>query len=287
MVEVEEKVSFQEFSALSQANDVLEAPLTFEDWNPKLVEAYLHDPREDRLKNLLEEIARQETVLNDKQETLEAYEKKLASVQEDIEKERQGLEEERQEIVQKQNEVVQQIELFKKVIGHVEDIKKGSWANHRSELVDFALALSERVILKEIKEDPACLLGQLSSAIEQAQSEDTVIVHMCPDQLALLKESDHSEIKKLLSSTKVRWNGNLKLEPGQIYVDAEQYRLDASVMIALKNIREDLRAGLEEETTLDQDRSTEDFYQGDAAVEKVIEENDSIASDALGDEDKE
>lgn len=121
------------------------------------------------------------------------------------------------------------------------EMKKSHWMDNAAEVVDFALALAERLVMERVLKEPATLVGHIKTVLEEMKIEEGILIHMCPDDLDGLRKSGAAETRALMENSQIKWLGDMRLGHGDIHIDTTQYRLDASIATALKNMTEDLK----------------------------------------------
>lgn len=122
------------------------------------------------------------------------------------------------------------------------EMKKARWTDHADEIVAFALELADKIVKERVHSDPTLIVGHLRAVLEELRVEEAVAIYLAPDDLAAFQSSAAPEVRSLLEHPHITWLGDVRLKRGEIHVDTSQFRLDASVMTAMKNLREDMMA---------------------------------------------
>lgn len=182
------------------------------------------------------------------QKLLQELEQKKASVLQEIqlkENEINGKIEELNQredvILQKEKELNAELEFVKSFSKDFTEIKKGYWAENAHEIVDFSLNLVEKLVMERIVEDPRILINHIKTVLEEMKIDEPILIHLSPDDLDSLQHSATAAIKELIEDPKIKWLGDLRLARGEINIDTSQYRLDASILTAIGNLREDFK----------------------------------------------
>lgn len=186
----------------------------------------LTDGVERQRAEALAEIERQQAALDARMAELDRREEELAR--------RQG------EVESLEGSLSAQAGSLAALADDFDEMKKARWADNADEIVGFAMELADKIVKERVESDPTLLVGHLRSVLGELRVEETVSVHMAPDDLVALQRAGASDIRALLEHPHITWLGDSKLKRGEIHVDTSQFRLDASVMTALKNMRDDL-----------------------------------------------
>lgn len=210
----------------------------FQSWSPFGGNAPL-DPMMEKYHQLKSE-------LDMKIEEIESREKALQLKEKEIEDSFKKREDEMMKR-QAEDEVrrVEQSSLIEQIVSKIQTGQKDIWQANVREMASFSLKLVEHLVGKMAAEDPECLIRQIQNCIEEAYEEDLITVHLCPEDLEQLGASQNDGFKKLLADKKIKWIGDLKLNRGEVIVDAKQYRMDASIEALLKNVRQDIMTGIQ------------------------------------------
>jgi flagellar biosynthesis/type III secretory pathway protein FliH len=123
-----------------------------------------------------------------------------------------------------------------------EKSKKAFWEENSQEVVRFAFKLAETVVQKTLAEDPSILASQVRSVIEELKIAETIDVQVAASDMVRLQNCKDPKVAELLADSRLRWHADQKLAGGSVFIDTSQYRLDASVMTAMNNLRDDARS---------------------------------------------
>lgn len=189
----------------------------------------LTDGVERQRAEALAEIDSKEAVLNARMADLDRREEELARLQETL--------------VAKTAQIEAEAVTLASLAGDFAEMKKNRWTEHADEIVGFALELADKIVKERVKSDPTLLVGHLRAVLEELRVEEAVTIYLAPDDLAAFQSSTATEVRALLEHPHITWLSDVRLKRGEIHVDTSQFRLDASVMTAMKNLREDLTAG--------------------------------------------
>lgn len=176
----------------------------------------------------LQEIALKEAALSERAQALDEAEEALAK--------------EKGEIDAHALEIMIQAESLRSIAGDFEEMKKGWWRENADEVVDFALDLVDALVMDRSFVDAGLVVRHIRSVLDELKIAEPVLVRIAPDDLAALKRSGVADVRALLDDPHVTWTGDAALKRGEVYVDTSQFRLDASLATAIKNLRDDLKA---------------------------------------------
>ncbi|MCP5464767.1 MAG: hypothetical protein H7A33_07075 [Deltaproteobacteria bacterium] len=204
---------FQEFALPNQGMMQGDDGADFQDWVP--TQKDVETPSQKKSK----ELAERENSLSQKEANLQQKEQELLQMQ-------NGL-----------NDILQRVQGF---VAAFEEKKKQFWENNTAEIVSFARQLVEKIIQKKLEEDPSILTNQIKSALEELEIDHVVDVHMSPEDYEFLKSANLEEVQKLFALEKVKWIADMRLSRGEVFVDTEQFRLDASLATVIKNMEQNL-----------------------------------------------
>lgn len=201
---------FQEFDRLKNVSTSNKVETIFQAWNPFVGEQPdLHDVRAEELRVKEQQLSERQQQLDLKEQEINQREKSL------------------EELIQKVNTIANEFE----------SVKKNHWEINAKELADFSIALAEKIVMEKIVEDPTLLVSQIKSALDALRANQTAEIHLCPEDLKELQSTSKESITTLFANKNLSWIGDMRLSRGEIFIDTEQYRFDASVMAAFANMK--------------------------------------------------
>jgi flagellar assembly protein FliH len=104
------------------------------------------------------------------------------------------------------------------------------------ELVQLAIAISSRILHRELNVDPDAILGLARAALSKAQSKEIHRVRLHPSHEAPLRQA----MAQLLPGTPVEIASDASLKPGDVIFETAHGQLDASVSTQLREIERGL-----------------------------------------------
>jgi flagellar biosynthesis/type III secretory pathway protein FliH len=195
------------------------------------------------LRVLAGELAVREAALKSGSESLAEREKELRQALSDLEKQKSDWEETKRLIEEEKRDLDAEGRALDAIASKFAEMKKGFCYANADEIVEFALQLVEKIVLDRVVRDPSVIVRHIKSVVEEMKIDEPVVIYMGPDDLEKLKNSGQSEVKSLMENPRVKWLGDTRLKSGDLHIDTNRYRLDASLTTALKNLRLDLKAG--------------------------------------------
>lgn len=137
-----------------------------------------------------------------------------------------------------------QLKLLGEVAAQMEGLKKAYWTENFEEIVGFSLDLVEKIIGDRVLADPALLVKHLRAVLTEIKIAGSIHIHLNPLDYNILSERATGALKDLLERQEIRFVTDLRLKSGEVVIDTSQYRLDASLTTAIRNIRGDLLESL-------------------------------------------
>lgn len=161
---------------------------------------------------------RMQTGLDDiEQQNVEAHVEslvleRLKSVQEEAYKQayQLGLDEGKADALRKHSsQITESLESLGTLLGTLENLKKELVANNESHLVQLLFSMSSRLAGAQLQADPAGLVNIIKSAVELAQDEENVKIHLAPSQVEFI------ETMKKNTGREFEFLKHLQLEPDE------------------------------------------------------------------------
>ncbi|MBF0104152.1 MAG: hypothetical protein HQM16_02385 [Deltaproteobacteria bacterium] len=172
------------------------------------------------------------------EEIIRAKEKKINELKGEIQRQQEIVAAKLKETEDTTARLSEQAECIGKIMEEFEKIKKSHWESNADELATFALALAEKMVLTAIKADPVLLTKQICLALESVRTTAPVEIRIAQEDLASIKASQDDNVKRLMENSRIKWIGDSRLAQGEIFLDTDQYRLDASMITVINNMKE-------------------------------------------------
>ncbi len=256
LLETSNENQFQELSVFPNSGFSDAEPLTFQSWNPFTGTGF-HDPVMLRYNEMRADLEERIRDIEQREQMLLEREQKLLDEQNTVE----------QELIRKTAEIdaayESRIQLLTTTLEKMESEYKLLWHGQSRAIVEFSVSLVERLVEKSVVNNSEFLVRQIEAAVDEAYEEEFVTIHISPEDLEMLDNGRSDAFRKLTENRKLKWSAKTDLQQGQLFVDAKQYRLDASLATLLKNIRDDIfSANLNQEfSTLDVKQKDDDANQ--------------------------
>lgn len=230
-----------------------------------------------------------------KQQELEQRAQLLDAKEQELQKQINEFQQRVDEQEKKEQELAGLVNEVTKISAACEKIKKGFWVQNSQEIVEFSIALVEKLISKSIDTNPEVLANHIKMTLEDVKVDESILIHLAPQDLELLQNSKVGTVFTLLNSENIKWISDLRLARGEVYIDTSQYRLDASLKTAILNMKEDLltNTGKDEETNIhemmkEQSQEFEVSHEENILedeTQKTVEENQNQSDEVSADED--
>lgn len=211
------KTEFQEYAQIAKARNLanMPDPAMFEVWSPLRRDKSDKSPFEQKMQQLTE----REAHLNER----------------DAELERQKV-----AVAEKLREANELAVSMGKMLSEMTSAKAAMMEETRTEMIDLAFAVAERIVLEKITRNPEIIANAISGALHEVEAEGAVEIHLNPADLQAIRKLESAEATELLSRPQTQWRSNVELNNGDIWIDTSHYRLDASLIKALKTTHADV-----------------------------------------------
>lgn len=104
------------------------------------------------------------------------------------------------------------------------------------DLLQLVVMIARKVILREITEDRSILVEVVRSATASLSDREEIIVHLNPDDLALVESGRDESLKRELSGPNMRLKADATVPTGNCQIDTEMGTIDARVEAQLEEI---------------------------------------------------
>jgi flagellar assembly protein FliH len=122
----------------------------------------------------------------------------------------------------------------------------------RRALVELAIAIAERILMRELRADPAALVALVERAIDalpEASRDEGVALHLAPSDHDALAHGEGDAVARLAQGGAVRIVSDPDLAPGDARVRAGATTLDARRAVLLERVREALAPAVDAAAT--------------------------------------
>ncbi len=113
----------------------------------------------------------------------------------------------------------------------------------RTALVELALEIAERVLVRELEADPSALVGLVEGALDALPPESRegdLAIRLSPADHAVLAAGEGDALTRLSGAGAVQLVADASLAPGDVRVEAGAATLDARRTVLLDRVREAL-----------------------------------------------
>lgn len=134
------------------------------------------------------------------------------------------------------------VEALSALLEELSGLKDGLVARHEDEIVELSLAVAEKVVGKQIREDRQAVVDMLREVLEQNRREEYIKIRMSGD-LMPVQAKVSEQIREILETLCQQVDIVVESEaaPGQLIVETASGFTDLSVGTQLGNLREVLR----------------------------------------------
>lgn len=197
--------------------------------------AYL-EGLERQLLSLLGEMDTRKQKLAQREKTLEDFNLELEAKLKKLSEDQAALLE-----AQTQMNAIQNLStVVNEVASQIDSLKKGYWSENLPEIVDFSLDLTEKIVGDRLVKDPQILVGHIRAILDDIKTGEPIEVHLSPVDYTALIELKSESLQSILQRPEIRFVTDMRLASGDVLLDTDKYRLDASLRTAILNLREDI-----------------------------------------------
>lgn len=141
-----------------------------------------------------------------------------------------GLDEGREKAYQETSDAfAQKLDMFETLLTSIENLKPDLVSYNESHLVHLAYVMAKKIAMAEIDERRDLILNVVQQAIEGAQSEESVVVKLSPDDLAFIEEMSGKLGKDFDAVKKAKLEASDSVRSGGCIVETNYGDVDASV----------------------------------------------------------
>ncbi len=125
---------------------------------------------------------------------------------------------------------------FEEIVWSTEESLKDCLERHKGELVELAVRIAERVILRQTAEDRDLVYRTACAALEKARERQNVILYANPDDLAVLEEYQADLISRFDDLKSVRIEIDRRVDKGGVRVETSSGMIDARIRTQVDEI---------------------------------------------------
>lgn len=125
------------------------------------------------------------------------------------------------------------------------ELRRQYLSSHRRAIVELALAIAEKILARELRENVDALGSIVERAIEQFHDEEPVRVGLSAPDLEALQTGLAPALDRIRSEAGIECALDSALQPGDVRVRAGGAQVDARLPALLQRIRDELDVALE------------------------------------------
>ena len=123
----------------------------------------------------------------------------------------------------------------------LDDLRATLIANSGGELLEFALAVAERVLRLSLREQDHTLVATIEEALQLAVKSDEYTIHINPDDYEILDARAVDIVASISGLNNIVIKKDATIEKGGVYIESDNCTIDATVVGQLELIREEIR----------------------------------------------
>lgn len=114
-------------------------------------------------------------------------------------------------------------------------------ANSRTEVVDFALAIAERILRISLREQDETIVATIEEALQRAVKSEEFCIYIHPDNYEKIAEKSEDLIAGISGLSKIIVKKDSTLEPGGAKITSDNCTIDCTISSQFDVIREELQ----------------------------------------------
>ncbi len=116
--------------------------------------------------------------------------------------------------------------------------------NNRKEVLDFALAIAERILRISLQEQDSTIIATIEEALRRAVKSDEFTIYIHPDDYATVKEKSDDLVTGLSGLNNIVVKKDSTIEQGGAKIESNNCTIDATIGSQYDVIREELKRQL-------------------------------------------
>lgn len=148
---------------------------------------------------------------------------------------KQGLEEARRQVLEQFQPIQQQ---WTEAMGQWEQLRQGLDGQTTGDLLELALRLAEKLVMRQVELDPEIACRHLASALQHLTGCHDVTVRICPDDRPALEEAMPELIEQFRRLRHIQLAEDPAVSRGGCVVEYDQGRIDATMEMQLNRLVE-------------------------------------------------
>lgn len=117
-------------------------------------------------------------------------------------------------------------------------------ANSGREMLDFALAVAERILRLSLREQDQTLIATIEEALHMAVKSEEYTLHINPDDYEILNAKAVDIVGGISGLNNIVIKQDKSIEKGGVFIESENCTIDATIASQLELIREEIKKRL-------------------------------------------
>ncbi|MDR1546890.1 MAG: hypothetical protein LBU12_09340, partial [Deltaproteobacteria bacterium] len=138
---------------------------------------------------------------------------------------------------------------FFKIVERVGDLWRELWRENAPQMIALAVEAAEAIVDKEIENGRGLAAGALSACVESLQKCRRAVFRVRPEDLAEIEAAGAGLRSQVGGSVDVEFRADPSLGPGDLIMESDAGRLDATIKTRRARIMEALRSALDQGLT--------------------------------------
>ncbi len=124
---------------------------------------------------------------------------------------------------------------------HLDNLRQTLIANSREEMIDFSLAVAERILRLSIRDQDHTIIATIDEALSLAVKSDEYAIHINPDDFEILNAKAVDIISGISGLQNIVIKKDNSIEKGGVFIESDNCTIDATIASQLELIREEIR----------------------------------------------
>ena len=144
-------------------------------------------------------------------------------------------------LAQAEEEFGTAVKSFQMSCQQLDGLRETLIANSGREMLDFALAVAEKILRLSIREQDQTLIATIEEALHQAVRSDEYTIHINPDDYEILNSRALEIVAGISGLNNIVIKKDGTIEKGGVFIESENCTIDATIASQLELIREEIK----------------------------------------------
>jgi flagellar assembly protein FliH len=119
---------------------------------------------------------------------------------------------------------------------NIDQLYENLWAGNEAPMVKLATIIAGRVVFKEVSMNPEIITDAFKAVIDILQEQHEVVFRVNPDDLSYLEEVRGELRERMAGLTKIEFQADENLSRGDLIMETESGRVDATIKRRLEAV---------------------------------------------------